>query len=739
MEGLAVVVSPAELNASKHSGSPNQQLSALLPALDRLDRLLDWAVKAMQSAQGAEASAPFRGLFISREEAARLLSQQPGATPFALKRRALEDDGEVSLEGSPLAWIMRAFGLTSFDLDVVLLALAPEFDLRYEKLFAYLQDDVTRRRPTVELALNLLCSSADAKLDRRIHFSPSAPLIRHGLLHLVPDPNQVEPSFLARYLKLDDQITRLLLGEAGLDPRLASFSELIEPSIDWEQLPLRPEIKNVLPYLTAQAFATHQPLRLYFQGPCGAGKRRVAEALASAVGTRLLAVRLDRLAERSSPDQHWKLLLRDARIADAIIYVSDLDDFRGPEAAIHRQDLLDALSGHQGVTILAGKHTWVPRVTAAFAVIPVPFEIPEFVERYTSWRTQLANLGIQLDAEELEALASRFRLTAGQITEAVATALLSSQWRAAKSTSRDNVKSTTTPVVPSLDDLFAAARAQSGHDLAALAHKIEPRYDWNDIVLPDDPMTQLREICSQAQYRHVVYGIWGFDRKLSLGKGLNVLFSGPPGTGKTMAAEVIASELHLDLYRIDLSQIINKYIGETEKNLDRIFTAAENSNTILFFDEADALFGKRSEVRDSHDRYANIEISYLLQKMEEYQGVSILATNLRQNLDDAFVRRLQAIVEFPFPDEEYRRRIWEAVFPKEAPLGEDVRFELLAHEVHLAGGNIKNMALAAAFYAAADGGVIRMGHLIQAGHREYQKLGRMWNEAELCKAKAAAS
>lgn len=273
------------------------------------------------------------------------------------------------------------------------------------------------------------------------------------------------------------------------------------------------------------------------------------------------------------------------------------------------------------------------------------------------------------------------------------------------------------------------ARAASGHHLAKLARKIDPRHGWDDVVLPADQLTQLREICVQAEYRHVVYDAWGFDRKLSAGKGLNVLFHGPPGTGKNMSAEVIARELRLDLYRIDLSQVISKYIGETEKNLDQIFTAAEDSNAILFFDEADALFGKRSEVRDSHDRYANIEISYLLQKMEEYQGVSILATNLRQNLDDAFVRRLQAIVEFPFPDEEYRRRIWQLAFPREAPVGNDVEFDRLAREVRLAGGNIKNMALAAAFLAAAEGGTIRMAHLVQAARREHQKLARAWNDA----------
>jgi SpoVK/Ycf46/Vps4 family AAA+-type ATPase len=234
-------------------------------------------------------------------------------------------------------------------------------------------------------------------------------------------------------------------------------------------------------------------------------------------------------------------------------------------------------------------------------------------------------------------------------------------------------------------------------------------------------------VCDRAKYRYLVYGQWGFERKLSLGKGLNVLFSGPPGTGKTMAAEVMANELQLDLYKIDLSQVVSKYIGETEKNLDRIFNAAQSANAILFFDEADALFGKRSEVKDAHDRYANIEVGYLLQKMEEYEGVAILATNLRQSMDEAFLRRLQIIVEFPFPDEAERQRIWAVIFPEEAPLGEDVEFEVLAKAIKLAGGNIKNIGLSAAFYAAGEGKIIQMRHLIEAARREYQKLGRTWS------------
>ena len=243
-------------------------------------------------------------------------------------------------------------------------------------------------------------------------------------------------------------------------------------------------------------------------------------------------------------------------------------------------------------------------------------------------------------------------------------------------------------------------------------------------------MRQLREICNQVKYRARVYDEWGFDRKLSLGKGLNVLFTGPSGTGKTMAAEIMAGELGLDLYKIDLSTVVSKYIGETEKNLDRIFSEARDSNSILFFDEADALFGKRSEVRDSHDRYANIEISYLLQKMEEYDGIVILATNLQKNLDEAFARRMHFCVEFPFPQEADRLRIWQRIFPQEAPLSGDVDLSFMARQFKMTGGNIKNIAIAAAFMAAVNGGSINVEHLIKATKREYQKIGRLCTEAD---------
>jgi SpoVK/Ycf46/Vps4 family AAA+-type ATPase len=261
------------------------------------------------------------------------------------------------------------------------------------------------------------------------------------------------------------------------------------------------------------------------------------------------------------------------------------------------------------------------------------------------------------------------------------------------------------------------------------AQKLETKYTWKDIVLPAHRLIQLKELCNQVKYRNTVFGKQEHDKKSSIGKGLFALFSGASGTGKTMAAEIIANELRLDIYKIDLSQVVSKYIGETEKNLQEIFDAAEQGGAILFFDEADALFGKRSEVKDSHDRYANIEVNYLLQRMEEYEGIAILTTNKRQNMDEAFVRRMQIIVEFQFPDEHYRKRIWEVIFSRKELIGknslsDDVDFGTLARDVKLTGGNIKNIALMAAYYAAEKNEIIQMKHIVKGVRREYQKIRR---------------
>ena len=275
---------------------------------------------------------------------------------------------------------------------------------------------------------------------------------------------------------------------------------------------------------------------------------------------------------------------------------------------------------------------------------------------------------------------------------------------------------------------WASNRRIARPTMDALAQRIEAIADWNDLVLPEPQLSVLREVATHVRQRERVYDDWGFAAKSARGLGISALFAGPPGTGKTTAAEVLARELKVDLYRVDLSGIVSKYIGETEKNLNRLFSAADGTNVVLLFDEADALFGKRSEVKDSHDRYANIEISYLLQRMESYQGLAILTSNMKQAIDPSFLRRIRFVAHFPFPDADAREAIWRGVFPARTPTA-DLDFARLA-QLNVSGGNIRNIALAAAFSAAEAGTHVTMHHLAQAARAEYAKLERQISNGE---------
>jgi hypothetical protein len=347
------------------------------------------------------------------------------------------------------------------------------------------------------------------------------------------------------------------------------------------------------------------------------------------------------------------------------------------------------------------------------------FPVPSFLNRVRLWQLALGAHGVATEPDvELEALAGRYALTGGAIHRACTDAVRSME------IGETGMRSL------SSRDLESAARGQSSHGLRRFAQKVDVRAAWESLVVPRHILRQLRDVCTAERYRQTVYGKWGFDQRLTSGKGLNVLFCGSSGTGKTMAAGIVARELSLDLYRIDLSIVVSKYIGETEKQLSLIFREAKASNAALFFDEADALFGKRSEVKDAHDRYANIEVAYLLQKMEEYDGIVILATNLRRNMDDAFSRRLQHVIEFPFPDAEHRERIWRSILPPAAPVASDIDFGFLGRQFELSGGNIRNVALASAFFAAEEGTPIRMEHCVVATALEMQKTGKLPSRAE---------
>jgi AAA+ superfamily predicted ATPase len=461
---------------------------------------------------------------------------------------------------------------------------------------------------------------------------------------------------------------------------------------------------------------------VYLHGPPGVGKRELARGACGLLNCPLLYLDLEQLlARESEAEQMLRLVFREGLLFQGALYLDCLDCLLGE--ASKAKALLQAIAGMMAewgwLLFLAGEKSWYGGELfepMAFQAIALP--LPDVQLREAIWKDTLTSRFPNVSEGWVRQLANQFRLTLRQIRAAVA--MVGEQY--ALRGERADLD---------LADLYAACRCQSNRKLGELALKIEPHYGWQDLILPADKLAQLQEICSHARHRQRVFGDWGFDRKLSHGKGLSALFSGPPGTGKTMAAEVIARDLQVDLYKIDLSGVVSKYIGETEKNLSRIFREAETSNAILFFDEADALFGKRTEVSDAHDRYANIETSYLLQKMEEYEGIVILATNLRENMDEAFTRRLRFIVEFPFPDEANRLFIWKNHFPSEAPLSEAIDYQFLARKFPIAGGNIKNIVLSAAFYAAEDGGKIEMEHILRGTRREFEKVGKLWAEVRL--------
>jgi SpoVK/Ycf46/Vps4 family AAA+-type ATPase len=613
-------------------------------------------------------------------------------------------------ERVPLRLVALAalFELAPLDLDIVLACLAPELDVRYERLYGYLHDDPSRGQPSAALLADLFCPDLASKVEARRRISASAPLHRHGLLQ--PGPGQ-----WGEALRLEPRIVRFLLEDDEVDHRLDRSVTLVAPTTRLTRVIAPDGVTRQLTQIIEHVRDDGEDLLLYLHGPSGVGRRTVAEACCAELGYRLLVVDGGWLAGRDEDElrSQVRLIDREARLQGALLYWKDFDRLVTPDRRALLDAVLPVLDAHPGPTFLSGEAVWDPGdAVARVAFLRLELPPPGYAERHRLWTDSLDDEGVDVGELDVGEVANAFRLNGAQIRAAAATAR--------------NLARARRPAAPLLTraDLTAACRMQSNQGLADLAQKLSPRYGWDDIVLPADQLAQLHEIADHLRHRTLVHEAWGFDAKLTMGKGVNVLFTGAPGTGKTMAADVLACTLGLDLYRIDLSMVVSKYVGETERNLARIFAEADTSNAVLFFDEADALFGRRTQVRDAHDRYANIEISYLLQRIEEYEGLVILASNMRRNIDEAFVRRLHFLVELPLPDAAGRRRIWERIWPASIPRDPDLDLDLLA-TCEVSGGNIRNIALAGAFLAAADGGVVAMRHVLAAVRREYQKIGKV--------------
>jgi AAA+ superfamily predicted ATPase len=677
----------------------------------RLDASLAEAVAEARLRFGADAGHDsFRGLYLSDDDVVAALAR-PLGTPLRDAGRAPAPEWhEVAAAHPGWAWLRNVLELGDAELDTVLIALAPEADLRYERLYGYLQDDVNRRRPTVDLVLDLVSTSVGEKLAHRALFAADAPLLRLRVVRLAADDRPSGAPLLAHAVVLDPQVVALLLGGGGLDRELSSCCRWSMPSRGgWRSTALPPEIRRSVLRAATAALGRH-PLGIVLHGPQGSGRRAAAHALAGELGMPVLALDVAHLPEDDEGAATAVFrAFREAGLRGALLHV-DTPSGLPPGSRRHRA-LLDGLADRTGITVLVDREPWIAD-TGPVGLVDVAFTGADPDLRRTYWTRGLESARVASADALAGTLADRFSFGPDRIAAAVA-----------------NAVATASDGVPTERQVFAAARRQTSSRLATLARRIEPVRSWSDVVFPSHTYEQLQLVCARVKLRSTVLTEWGFGQKLVRSRGISVLFTGPPGTGKTTAAEVVARELGLDLFAIDLSVVVSKYIGETEKNLERIFSAAAEADAILLFDEADALFGKRSEVHDAHDRYANIETSYLLQRMEQHDGVAILATNLRENLDEAFTRRLQFIVDFPFPDERLRAELWRICFPPGVPIADDVDPAELGRDFRLSGAGITNAALHAAYLSAGSGRPIEAETVHRAVGHEFAKAGRVAPDA----------
>lgn len=689
----------------------------------RLRLLLHYQIQRFQQAAPPPPAGhlPLNTLFLSAQDAAFLLERPFGAgyailldeawQPYQEAMDELEQQigqivDEAITQNIPLRLVHLAATaeLGRLDLDVLLLAFMPLYDRTASKAYAFLQDDLTRKRPSLELILDLFFTQDTARLTALQHFTPDAPLLRHHLITLAAEDGARHTPLIDQAIYLDEGVGHwLLLGEYSPPAPYAT-------AFQWTAVP-EPNPVLLTPIQQKQLAAPGAAL-LLFTGPDALSRTAAAEWVAAARQQPLLTLDLAQI-EEAHHLQAISLLLRDARLLQALPHMTGWDTCLQDDAP--PPALLKPVLAHPDGVVVSGQARWQARqVNRQRDIRHFHFARPDVHRRQALLQYYL---GAAADvALPLTAVAGQFQLDSAQLRDLVRTArdLAAQDGRTIQSS-----------------DLFAAARTHSNPRLGELARKITPRYTWDDLILAEDSVTILHEMVDTVRQRPLVLETWGVGKKLSSSGGITALFYGPPGTGKTMGAEVIAGELGLDLFKIDLSTMVSKYIGETEKNLERIFTEAESSNAILFFDEADAIFGKRSEVKDAHDRYANIEISYLLQRMEAYNGVTILATNLKANLDEAFTRRLQFALDFPFPKAPDRLRIWQTLFPPHVPRADDLDWHYLAERFEITGGNIRNIIVTAAYLAASNGQVVTMEHMLHGTRRELQKMGRLVNERDL--------
>jgi len=639
----------------------------------------------------------FNPFYVTKEEVDALLDNESSASETEGKLPGLE----------PLADL---FHLDDFEKKVLLIILAPEIDARYERIYAYLQDDLNRKYPTVSLISMLLSKTDEEKYQIFSYFSHSSLLSIFRLIKFIEPYDGI--SSLHQPIKVEETVRDFILGYYHLDNRLQSFCQLVSPI---NELEVSLEAKQFTNHIS-QGIEENKRFVLHYYGQSDSQKKNRALEIASGLGYGLLMINMPMALEAfESIGDLMGLLYREAVLSGTLIYFDAFDVlFEHKQYLLYEPLLFDGLDRFSWLTFFASEKQWKPKkLPKAHTFLNFAFLLPEYSDSLLLWERYLKEIDTAIAEEIAPNLVQLFQFSEDEIAE-VAHMLKTKQF------SGEQINKKT---------VYDTCREKVSTKLNHLSQNLKSSNRLKDIVLPKDRIKQLKMIVSHYDNQHRVFEEWGFEKYFQ-SQGICVLFTGPSGTGKTMAASILANEMGLDLYRIELSQVVSKYIGETEKNLSRIFEAAEGSGVVLFFDEADALFGKRSETRDAHDRYANTEVSYLLQRIEEYGGLVILASNFRQNIDEAFVRRMRFIINFPFPDQEMRKEIWEKVFPKDSPLEKDLDFSSLSEKFALSGANIRNIALFSAFFAAEQEEEIQMKQIIDALKIELTKIGKTFKSKD---------
>jgi hypothetical protein len=618
--------------------------------------------------------------------------QEAAAPPAAPASPA----GGGPLGAFALDLLCRVFALSPFERDLLVLCAGVELDASFGALLAQAQGDPGRTQPTFALALAALPAAHWSAL------TPTAALRRWRLIEV-----SASSSLLQAALRIDERVLHYLAGVAGLDEQLLGFVEPVR--VTTSLTPSQQRMAGQIATLWSRT-KTHERLpAVQLIGPQQPAKAALAVAVCSHLGMHLYQLQAHILPTTPHElDILLRLWEREAALSEAALLL-DCEGVERSDALRH--SMLRHFIEIVGSPLLVMDRQRYPDLNRPMLTLEV--QTPTVQEQQALWQQMLGPAAVHLNGQ-VDRLTAQFNLSAPAIQAVCVQAMGQVDGNAAEQ-------------LPAL--LWQACRAQARPRLDDLAQRIEPVASWEDLVLPERERHMLYDIAVHVRHRTRVYETWGFAAKSARGLGISALFAGPSGAGKTMAAEVLANELQLDLYRIDLSQVVSKYIGETEKNLARVFDAAETGGAILLFDEADALFGKRGEVKDSHDRYANIEISYLLQRMEAYRGLAILTTNMKSALDQAFLRRLRFVVQFPFPAAEQRAAIWARIFPTATPVAV-LDLEKLA-QLNVTGGNIRNIALHAAFVAAAEDKPVSMEHILRAARNEYNKLEKTLTNTEI--------